>query len=98
AVIATNTTTSRAGVEGMKYADEAGGLSGVPLFELSNWTIRELKKELREDIPIIGVGGILSGRDAVAKIEAGAKLVQIYTGLIYRGPDLVAECAAALRK
>ncbi len=96
-VIATNTTLSRTAVNGLQHAQETGGLSGVPVRALSNEVIRALKRELRNDIPIIGVGGILSGADAQAKIEAGASLVQVYTGLIYRGPALVAECARALR-
>jgi dihydroorotate dehydrogenase len=96
AVIATNTTVSRAGVEGLPNADEAGGLSGRPLREPSTAVVRTLAKTLDGALPIIGVGGILSGADAKEKIDAGASLVQIYTGLIYRGPDLVAECARAL--
>lgn len=98
AVIATNTTITRDAVQGLPHAEETGGLSGAPVFELSNTVIRALKTELGDAIPIIGVGGILSGKDAQAKIEAGASLVQLYTGLIYRGPALVKECAAALRK
>jgi dihydroorotate dehydrogenase len=73
-------------------------LSGLPVLELSNTVIRGLKAALGNAIPIIGVGGILSGADAQAKIDAGASLVQLYTGLIYRGPALVRECAAVLRK
>jgi dihydroorotate dehydrogenase len=96
AVIATNTTISRTAVQGMQYAEEIGGLSGAPVFDTSNHVIASLKKELGNDIPIIGVGGILSGTDAKAKIAAGAALVQLYTGLIYRGPALIKECAAAL--
>ncbi|MFC7286650.1 quinone-dependent dihydroorotate dehydrogenase [Herminiimonas glaciei] len=95
-VIATNTTVSREAVKGLKYAEETGGLSGAPVFEASNTVIRALKSELGDALPIIGVGGILSGTDAQAKIAAGASLVQLYTGLIYRGPALVKECAAAL--
>ncbi|MGH6622999.1 MAG: quinone-dependent dihydroorotate dehydrogenase [Burkholderiaceae bacterium] len=98
AVIATNTTLDRTSVSGMPRADEAGGLSGAPLRERSTETIRRLSAHLQGALPIIGVGGILSGADAVEKIEAGASLVQIYTGLIYRGPTLVAECVDALRK
>ncbi|WP_312512199.1 quinone-dependent dihydroorotate dehydrogenase [Massilia sp.] len=97
-VIATNTTLNRRGVEGMKHATETGGLSGEPVFELSNIVIRALKKELGDEVPIIGVGGILRGQDAKAKIAAGAQLVQLYSGLIYAGPALVRECANALRK
>jgi dihydroorotate dehydrogenase len=96
-VIATNTTLSRQGVEGLRHGAEAGGLSGAPVFDLSNIVIRALKKELGNEIPIIGVGGIMEGRDARAKIEAGASLVQLYSGLIYAGPALVRECAQALR-
>ena len=96
-VIATNTTLNRRDVEGMRHANQQGGLSGAPVFDLSNIVIRALKAEVGEAVPIIGVGGILSGRDARAKIDAGAKLVQLYSGLIYRGPALVRECADALR-
>jgi dihydroorotate dehydrogenase len=96
-VIATNTTLDRRKVEGMRHATEAGGLSGAPVFELSNIVIRALKVELGDAIPIIGVGGIMSGADAKAKIAAGAAMVQVYSGLIYKGPALVRECAAALK-
>ncbi len=96
-VIATNTTINRDAVKNMKHAEETGGLSGAPVFESSNIVIRALKKELGDALPIIGVGGILSGEDAQAKIAAGASLVQLYTGLIYRGPALIRECATALR-
>ena len=95
-VIATNTTVSRDAVKGLRHADEAGGLSGRPLRAQSTGVIRTLAKALDGALPIIGVGGILSGTDAKEKIDAGATLVQIYTGLIYRGPDLVAECVRAL--
>ena len=95
-VIATNTTVSREAVSRLRHADEAGGLSGRPLRASSTKVIRTLAKALDGAIPIIGVGGILSGKDAQEKIDAGATLVQIYTGLIYRGPDLIAECARAL--
>lgn len=95
-VIATNTTVDRGTVAGSPHADEAGGLSGRPLFKKSTAVIRILAKELDGAIPIIGVGGIMSGADAQAKIAAGATLVQIYTGLIYKGPELVAEIAQAL--
>lgn len=97
-VIATNTTVSRDAVQGLAHAGEAGGLSGKPVFEASNRVIRALKAELGDTIPIIGVGGIASGADAQAKIAAGASLVQLYTGLIYRGPALVQECIEALRR
>lgn len=95
-VIATNTTISREGLKDVVHAEEAGGLSGMPVRNLSTLTIRRLKVELGDTIPIIGVGGILSDNDAKEKIQAGASLVQLYTGLIYRGPDLISECAKAL--
>ncbi len=98
AVIATNTTITRDAVNGMKHGKEAGGLSGAPVFEYSNAVIRGLKHELGDALPIIGVGGIMSGNDAHVKIAAGASLVQLYSGLIYRGPALVRECASALRQ
>jgi len=97
-VVATNTTISRDAVQGLKHADEAGGLSGKPVFEASNRVIRLLRAALGPGYPIIGVGGVMSGRDAVAKIAAGADLVQVYTGLIYQGPALVSECARALAR
>jgi dihydroorotate dehydrogenase len=95
-VIATNTTLSRDAVQGLPHAEETGGLSGRPVFDKSNEVIRKLRSELGGDVPIIGVGGILSGDDARAKIAAGASLVQLYTGFIYRGPALVGECVRAL--
>ncbi len=96
AIIATNTTISRAGVEHLRYADQAGGLSGAPLRERATRTVRWLSEALAGDLPIIAAGGIMRGADAVEKIAAGASLVQLYTGLIYRGPQLVGECARAL--
>jgi dihydroorotate dehydrogenase len=96
-VIATNTTLARDAVQGLAHADEAGGLSGAPLLAPSNRVIAELRAALGPGYPIIGVGGVMSGADAVAKLEAGADLVQIYTGLIYRGPAIVPEAAAALK-
>ena len=96
-VIATNTTLSREGVEHLPHANEAGGLSGAPVRDKSTAVIRELAAALNGALPIIGVGGILSGSDAVEKIRAGAALVQIYSGMIYRGPDLVGEAINALR-
>jgi dihydroorotate dehydrogenase len=95
-VIACNTTLSRTAVQGMPHAEEAGGLSGAPAREASNHVIAQLHQRLGRVVPIIGVGGILSAADALAKIDAGASLVQLYSGLIYRGPELIAECAAAL--
>lgn len=97
AVIATNTTITRDAVKGLPHADEAGGLSGRPAFAASTHVVRELRAVIGDALPIIGVGGIFDGADARAKIDAGAQLVQVYTGLIYRGPALVRECAAALR-
>ena len=97
-VIATNTTVSREGVLGMAHAEETGGLSGAPVREASNRVIRALRQALPSGYPIIGVGGIMSAQDALEKIEAGADLVQLYTGLIYRGPSLVRECARALAR
>ncbi len=95
-VIATNTTISRDAVKGLQHAEEAGGLSGAPVLEASNQIIRQLRSALGSRFPIIGVGGILSGADAVSKIRAGADVVQIYSGLIYRGPVLVTEAAQAI--
>jgi dihydroorotate dehydrogenase len=95
-VIATNTTLARDGVTHLAHGNEAGGLSGAPLKEKSTAVIRALQQKLAGAIPIIGVGGILNGSDAREKIDAGAQLVQIYTGLIYRGPDLVPEAVQAL--
>jgi dihydroorotate dehydrogenase len=100
-VIATNTTLSRDAVKDLPHAEETGGLSGAPVLQMSNRVITQLRAALGPHFPIIGVGGILSADDAVSKIRAGADVVQIYTGLIYRGPALVSEAAkaiAALRK
>jgi dihydroorotate dehydrogenase len=96
-VIATNTTLSREGVEGLIHANETGGLSGAPVKEKSTGVIRALSTELGRALPIIGVGGILSGTDAIEKVHAGASLVQIYSGLIYRGQSLVTEAVDAIR-
>jgi dihydroorotate dehydrogenase len=95
AVIATNTTIARAGVEGLEHGHEAGGLSGSPVLARSNQTIHDLFQALHNRIPIIGVGGILSGENVKQKLDAGASLVQIYTGLIYQGPKLIADCVRA---
>lgn len=97
-VIATNTTLSREAVQGQPHAEQAGGLSGAPVLEASNRVIRQLRAALGRDFPIIGVGGILSAQDAVSKIDAGADLVQIYTGLIYQGPSLVKAAALAIQQ
>jgi len=97
AVIATNTTLSREGVEKLPHGEEAGGLSGMPVREKSTRVIAAFHAALAGEVPLIGAGGILSGTDAREKISAGAELVQFYTGLIYRGPSLVKECVDALR-
>lgn len=96
AVIATNTTLERTAVIGLEHADETGGLSGGPLTDVSTQVIRLLAEELKGRMPIIGVGGILQGADAVDKLKAGASLVQLYSGFIYRGPELVRECVDAV--
>ena len=96
-LIVTNTTLSREGVENLKYADEAGGLSGAPVFEKSTACLAAFSKALDGQIPLIGVGGILSGKQALAKQDAGANLVQIYSGLIYTGPTLIKDCVDALK-
>ena len=97
-VIATNTTIGREGVEGARHADEVGGLSGAPLLSRSTAVLRMLRTRLPESIPLVGVGGILHGADAATKQAAGATLMQVYTGLIYRGPALIGECVDALRR
>ena len=97
-VIATNTTIARDGVEGARHADEVGGLSGAPVMGRSTAVLRMLRTRLPESIPLIGVGGILHGADAATKQAAGATLMQVYTGLIYRGPELIGECVDALRR
>ena len=96
-VVATNTTLSREAVAGMPHAEEAGGLSGAPVLAMSNRVISQLRDALGKGFLIIGVGGIMSAADAVSKIKAGADVVQIYTGLIYRGPDLVKQAALAIK-
>ena len=96
-VIATNTTISREAVKGMQHAEETGGLSGAPVLEASNQVIRQLRAALGPRYPIIGVGGVMSAADARSKRDAGADLVQVYTGLIYQGPGLVKDCAQALK-
>jgi dihydroorotate dehydrogenase len=94
-VIATNTTIARDLVQGLPHAQEAGGLSGAPVLAASNRVIAQLRAALGSGFPIIGVGGVLSADDALSKLRAGADVVQIYTGLIYRGPALVDEIARA---
>ena len=96
-VIATNTTLSRDAVAGQDHANEAGGLSGAPVHELSLAVIARLRQRMGADASIIGVGGILSGKQATEKLAAGANAVQLYTGLIYRGPALVGECVQAIK-
>ncbi|WP_151840696.1 quinone-dependent dihydroorotate dehydrogenase [Acinetobacter soli] len=95
-LIVTNTTLSRDGVENLAFGNEAGGLSGAPVFEKSTACLRQFAEVLNGQIPLIGVGGIMQGEHAVAKIEAGATLVQIYSGLIYTGPELVKQCVSAI--
>ena len=97
-VVATNTTISRETVKGLPHAEETGGLSGSPVLAASNKVISQLRAALGKGFPIIGVGGILSAQDAVSKIKAGADVVQIYTGLIYKGPELVKQSAEAIKK
>ena len=97
-MIATNTTIARDAVAGLDHGDEAGGLSGKPVRDSSTKVIRILADALQGRLPIIGVGGISDGESAAEKIAAGASLVQIYTGFIYRGPALIAEAAAAIAK
>jgi len=97
AVIATNTTLGRAGVEHLTHGSETGGLSGAPVKAGSDRVLKAFAQALAGEVPLIGVGGILGGSDARDKIAAGASLVQLYSGLIYRGPELVAECAAAIK-
>ncbi|MGH8174205.1 MAG: quinone-dependent dihydroorotate dehydrogenase [Rhodanobacteraceae bacterium] len=96
-LICTNTTIDRAQIAGRRHATETGGLSGKPLFEKSTAVLRGMAKRVRGRIPIVGVGGIVCGADAAAKIEAGASLVQFYTGMIYRGPALIGECVESIR-
>ncbi|SNX28502.1 dihydroorotate oxidase A [Polynucleobacter meluiroseus] len=98
AVIATNTTIARESVSKLKHGHEAGGLSGAPLKAASTDVIKTLHARLQGAIPIIGVGGILSGADAQEKVAAGASLIQLYSGLIFKGPALVYECATALKQ
>ena len=97
-VIATNTTIARDAVKELPHGKETGGLSGAPVLEASNRVIAQLRAALGAGFPIIGVGGVMSGADARAKIAAGADLVQVYTGFIYQGPALIPECATALKR
>jgi dihydroorotate dehydrogenase len=97
-VVATNTTTSRDAVKGLPHAEETGGLSGAPLLEASNRVIGQLRAALGKGFPIIGVGGVMTAQDSVSKIRAGADVIQIYTGLIYNGPQLVSDAARAIKR
>ncbi|MEO6172316.1 MAG: dihydroorotate dehydrogenase (quinone), partial [Arenimonas sp.] len=97
-VIATNTTIDRMEIKGNRYEYEVGGLSGKPLYGRSTAVLRRFRTRLNDNIPLIGVGGIMSGADAAGKVAAGASLVQFYTGLIYRGPDLIEESVSAIRR
>ena len=96
-VIATNTSVSREGVERLRHAGEAGGLSGAPILERSTRILSMFHALLHGKATLIGAGGIVSGGDAAQKFAAGASLVQLYTGLVYRGPRLVSECVSAYR-
>ncbi len=96
AVVATNTTLSRDGVQGLKHAAEAGGLSGAPLRDRATRMLEELRARIDPAIPLIGLGGIVTGADAQARIRAGAALVQVYTGFVYRGPQLIGEIGRAI--
>jgi dihydroorotate dehydrogenase len=95
-VIVGNTTVDRSEIAGHKLAGEAGGRSGAPLYQRATTALRKMRLRLDDSIPIIGVGGITSGADACGKIAAGAKLVQFYSGMVFRGPELVQECVASL--
>jgi dihydroorotate dehydrogenase len=97
-VICTNTTIDRTAVAGHHHAGEAGGLSGKPVFVKSTAVLHGMSQRLGAKIPLIGVGGIASGADAVAKLDAGASLVQFYTSMIYRGPALISDCVEAIRR
>jgi len=96
-LICTNTTIDRSAVAGVPHAEEAGGLSGKPLLGKATAVLRGMAARLGGKIPLIGVGGILAGADAAAKIDAGASLVQFYSGMVYRGPELIRECVEAIR-
>lgn len=94
-IIATNTTVSRGGLAGLRHGTEQGGVSGAPLMAAATAVLGKLNGLLRGEIPLIGCGGIMSGADAAAKFEAGAALVQLYSGLVFRGPRLIGECVQA---
>jgi len=95
-LIASNTTISREEIKGMPHADEQGGLSGAPVKEKANHVLAAFRTALPDDVALIGTGGITAGEDAAEKIRLGADLVQFYTGFVYRGPDLIAECVKAI--
>jgi dihydroorotate dehydrogenase len=97
-VICSNTTIDRNLIEGAQHAEESGGLSGKPLFEKATSVLRKMVDRIGRKIPVVGVGGILSGVDAAAKVDAGASLIQFYTGMVYRGPNLIEECVESIRK
>jgi len=97
-VVIGNTTIDRASIEGHPLAGETGGLSGQPLYAQSTTVLRKLRLRLDDRIPLVGVGGILSGADAAGKVAAGATLVQFYTGMVYRGPELVSECVNSIKR
>jgi dihydroorotate dehydrogenase len=96
-LICTNTTIDRSVIRGAPYAEETGGLSGKPLFKKATSVLCGMSRRLKDRIPVVGVGGVLSGADAAEKIAAGASLVQFYTGMIYRGPALIADSVEAIR-
>jgi dihydroorotate dehydrogenase len=96
-LVCTNTTIDRSAVAGHRHGAETGGLSGRPVFEKSTAVLRGMAVRLGDRVPLVGTGGILAGHDALAKLRAGARLVQFYTGMIYRGPALIGECVAAIR-
>ena len=98
ALIATNTTLDKSAVQGLRYADEQGGLSGMPLTQHATEVIRQFRADMDNNIPIIGVGGVMSGEAAQAKLAAGASLVQVYTGFIYQGPELIKQCIQATKE
>ena len=95
-VIATNTTLDRSLVQGQRFADEAGGLSGLPVRDKSTQVLTQLRQAVGAKLPIIGVGGISDAASAQEKLAAGANLLQIYTGFIYRGPQLIKEIVDSL--
>jgi len=96
-LISSNTTVSREGVSGLPHGGEAGGLSGTPLREKATRVLRAFAVALKGELTLIGCGGIMSGADARERFAAGASLVQLYSGLVYRGPDLISECVSAYR-